>query len=52
MERGSSALVKYGDQASLQFGNEVDHGAKVIIDLPAQTEEEEGGAYAEPVDRG
>ncbi|MCP1426001.1 two-component system sensor histidine kinase YesM [Paenibacillus xylanexedens] len=45
-------LVKYGDQASLQFGNEVDHGAKVIIDLPAQTEEEEGGAYAEPVDRG
>ncbi len=39
-------LVKYGDQASLQFGNEADHGAKVIIDLPAQTEEEEGGAHA------
>ncbi|OMF17134.1 hypothetical protein BK131_03955 [Paenibacillus amylolyticus] len=45
-------LVKYGDQASLQFRNEADNGAAVIIDLPAQTEEEEGGAYAEPVDRG
>jgi len=45
-------LVKYGEQASLQFRNKADNGAAVIIDLPAQTEEEEGGAYAEPVDRG
>ncbi|WP_336761099.1 sensor histidine kinase [Paenibacillus sp. USHLN196] len=45
-------LVKYGDQASLQFRNEADNGAAVIIDLPAQTEEKEGGAHAEPVDRG
>ncbi|WP_440118725.1 sensor histidine kinase [Paenibacillus sp. QZ-Y1] len=45
-------LVKYGDQAGLQFQNQVHGGAKVIIHLPVQTEGEEGGAYAEPVNRG
>ncbi|MFC9707855.1 sensor histidine kinase [Paenibacillus sp. NPDC056933] len=45
-------LVKYGESAGLQFMNESDGGAAVMIHVPAQTEEEEGGAYAEPIDRG
>ncbi|MHA7581407.1 sensor histidine kinase [Paenibacillus vandeheii] len=45
-------LVKYGEHAGLQFRNQTEGGAAVIIHMPAQTEEEEGRAYAEPVDRG
>lgn len=45
-------LVKYGPDAGLTFENGLDEGAAVSINLPAQTEEQEGGTYAEPVDRG
>ncbi|MGQ8871649.1 sensor histidine kinase [Paenibacillus sp. TSA_86.1] len=45
-------LVKYGPEAGLTFENRTDGGAAVSIYLPAQTEEQEGGTYAEPVDRG
>ncbi|CAI6028554.1 hypothetical protein PAECIP112173_00542 [Paenibacillus sp. JJ-100] len=45
-------LVKYGPDAGLTFENGLDGGAAVSINLPAQTEEQEGGTYAEPVDRG
>jgi two-component system sensor histidine kinase YesM len=45
-------LVKYGEHAGLQFSNQTEGGAAVHIHMPAQTEEEEGRAYAEPVNRG
>ncbi|MCK6074161.1 sensor histidine kinase [Paenibacillus silvae] len=45
-------LVKYGSEAGLTFENRIDGGAVVRIYLPAQTEEQEGGTHAEPVDRG
>ncbi|MEC0127980.1 sensor histidine kinase [Paenibacillus pabuli] len=45
-------IVKYGESAGLQFMNQSDGGAAVMIHVPAQTEEEERGAYAEPIDRG
>lgn len=45
-------LVKYGPEAGLTFENRIDGGAAVSIYLPAQTEEQEGGTHAEPVDRG
>lgn len=37
-------MVKYGDVAGLAFSNQADGGATVVIHVPAQTEEEEGGA--------
>lgn len=45
-------LVKHGDQAGISFSNQPAGGAAVVIRLPAQTEEKEGGNYAQPVDRG
>ncbi|PYE52311.1 sensor histidine kinase [Paenibacillus barcinonensis] len=45
-------LVKYGNEAGLIFENRIDGGAAVSIYLPAQTEEQEGGTHAEPVDCG
>lgn len=45
-------LVKHGDQAGISFSNQPEGGAAVVVRLPAQTEEEEGGNYAQPVDRG
>ncbi|MGF9695440.1 histidine kinase [Paenibacillus sp. MABNR03] len=45
-------LVKYSDTARLEFRNQDAGGAAVILYLPAQTEAEEGGTYAEPVNRG
>ncbi|NUU80315.1 sensor histidine kinase [Paenibacillus xylanilyticus] len=45
-------LVKYSDTARLEFRNPDAGGAAVILYLPAQTEAEEGGTYAEPVNRG
>ncbi|MFS0869840.1 histidine kinase [Paenibacillus xylanilyticus] len=45
-------LVKYSDTARLEFQNPDAGGAAVILYLPAQTEAEEGGTYAEPVNRG
>jgi two-component system sensor histidine kinase YesM len=45
-------LVKYGPEARIMFENRIDGGAAVNIYLPAQTEEQEGGSHAEPVNRG
>ncbi|WP_342555360.1 sensor histidine kinase [Paenibacillus sp. FSL R7-0652] len=45
-------LVKYGHEAGLIFENRPEGGAAVSVYLPAQTEEQEGGTHAEPVDRG